>query len=47
MIIYDGVEEQKLQVVQRTVKESWKIEVEKETKRFAEELAEIEKSEIQ
>ena len=33
-------------LVERTIKESWKIELEKEMKRLAEELAEIEKPEV-
>ena len=33
-------------LVERTVKASWKIELEKEMKRLAEEVAEIEKSEV-
>jgi hypothetical protein len=33
-------------LVERTIKECWKIELEKEMKRLAEELAEIEKPEV-
>ena len=33
-------------LVERTIKESWKIELQKEMKRLAEELTEIEKPEV-